>query len=117
MGDTDLDRATCDLRDPNVWRAWAASVRGPAAVAIAMSGVHYVSEDDVLLFVFPHSAKSVIDQGGGEDLVDQIRLFYDSKRNAWLSSIHDFEQVPVPPRHVLMPRIILELGAPSAYTH
>lgn len=79
--------------------------------------MQYFEDEDLFVFVFPHSAKAVLDQGGGEDLVDQIRAFYDSKRNTWLEAITDFRAVPPPPRHVTMPKIVLEIGAPGAMTH
>ncbi len=106
-----------DLRDACGWQKWICQLPVPLKELAQQAGMLFLEEEDSVLLVFPHAAHESTDVKDLENLVEELKSFYDQRRAQWLNTVSGELVGSDVPKSVIMPRVVFEIASPSTACH
>jgi hypothetical protein len=111
------DQHPMDLRNTAGWQKWIDQLPTELHDLAHKAGMLYLEAEDSLLLVFPGSAHGAFDLSAVEDLIDEVKSYYDDRRSSWLETVTGEILGTDVPKDLIMPRIVIELGSPTKWSH
>ncbi len=112
------DAAIADLRHPQGWARWVRLQAERDARLLAQAAMQYRPEQDTIHLLFGYDMLSMANfRSAPQRVADLMQSFYDERRSAWLANLRGTSLPTRVPKHVVMPRLEIEIAPPRGRSH